>query len=549
MWSIARLLGAALLVLSAPISGLRSHSDTTGRLKVVVLLGDPPALAGGVRVQIKTLALSATTSGFGVAILSGVKPGSYVLTISLIGQCTEQRTVTLTAGGVTNLYLWLCHGEDAVVTPATPSTDLIAAVSVRTSPFVCRRDRILQGSNGVAPMGTNALRPSGIPPCPSMAWVLSPDHAPAFRNTQGDFSWTTSLGDVHLATLPDRRLRVPVRIWLADLPGYDSNERATLASVLRTTVLPNANTLLSKNYSGILLVAGEGGDALPDITDASTIAGADPAATIGKDCDHVNSIKATPSLYLDDRINVYYVAGDEVGYAGFNCFAQGAPNIVFMQAGASYYYTLLHEIGHGLGLTRPDQGHTDNLPGFFGTGDDGTPSLNLMAPHPDAPDYFSVGQVIRMHADDESWLNAPSGASGTVRSRQTPLGAALLVTRCGCPESKGAANCPPLRADIPRSGIMRTTVPSPMACYVKAPACFSLGTGSGSFDTGGFADAALSNPGSGLLEVWSLTPGIVTATLSGSTVQLTRVGNGIGQVRVSAGGSYASVQIPASPCS
>jgi hypothetical protein len=289
----------------------------------------------------------------------------------------------------------------------------------------------------------------------------------------------------------------------------------------------------------------EAGELLPDIIDVATLGVPNAFAIIGKDCDHVIDIKATPALYKSDKLNIYYVGGDEVSYAGFNCHAEGAPNIIYMKAGGSEPHTLLHEIGHALGLSRPNQGHTDNLPGFFGTGADGWPSLNFMAPPAVVPNYFSVGQVIRMHSDDESWVNLPSGGS-TVRARQ--LGGTPQVTRCGCPQSEATGDCPRLVADIARAGIVRTTIPSPMACYVKADACVSLPGGTTSFDVKGFADAALTIPGSGLVQVFSQTPAFVTATLGGATVTVKREGDGTGQLRITICGSSALVDVPTGSC-
>jgi hypothetical protein len=82
-----------------------------------------------------------------------------------------------------------------------------------------------------------------------------------------------------------------------------------------------------------------------------------------------------------------------------------------------------------------------------------------------------------------------------------------------------------------------------MTCYVRAPSCFALDAGTGSFQVEGFADDNFTTTGSGLAKLWNETPAIVTATLSGSTVQVTRQGAGSGQLRVTIGGTHVMVDI------
>src|SRR5262245_25169833 len=103
MRSSAGLLGAALLVVVLT-SGLyrhrtpHSHPAPMGSLRVMVRAGNPPDPLGGIMVRVVDLNIGAMTTASGIAVMSNLSPGSHTVRVVVIGQCTEQRNVTISAG-------------------------------------------------------------------------------------------------------------------------------------------------------------------------------------------------------------------------------------------------------------------------------------------------------------------------------------------------------------------------------------------------------------------------------------------------------------------
>jgi hypothetical protein len=499
----------------------------------------------------------ATTTSLGHAVLSSIPSGNYMVSAKRIGFCVTRHPATVFPNTVTDLVIWMC--DDAVLTLSSPVSDFTAVLDLRSAGTPeCKNDLVSSGSMGGAALHFNALPlDSSTPTCHGAAWILSPDHAPEYSNNPGDFHWTDGTGDVYARVLAASRLRIPVTIWISNLPDA---ERISLRSKLNDYLLPKANGLLQTSFAGLRLTRDEASDGLPEIIDVKTIidpaTGEPPYDKIGNGCDSFASIRATPSIYKSESINVYYVtslSGDTP--RGYDCYEWGAPNIVFMQSNLEDYWTLLHEVGHALGLQRPDWGHTDALPGFYRDSDGN--GLNLMAVYVNTPDYFSAGQAVRMHVSDESWLNTPTGANGTVRSRQAATGITPLVSSCGCPLSLENDDCPRQRIDIVRAG---TTLPEDArawTCHVKTPTCIAMApNSSATFDATFFTDASETNAGNFDGKVHSLTPSLVTATSLGNSATPfqarleSKSTAGSGLVRVYGGGSYAelAVQIGGGTC-
>jgi len=542
MRSSARFPYARVLVPALFLAGCPAPSPTMGALKVTVVQGEAgdPAQAATVRLVGKPIA--ASTNVGGVADLTNLVPGPYTVRVGLIGFCQTDRDVVVTAGVVTDVFIWLCSD---IVAPTNPVADrLLALLDLRIETATgseCENDRLVVGKRTAA-VGGNALALAG---CRGAAWILSPDQAPAFSNVAADFPWTAGAGDSYAPTLPAQRLRVPVTIWISDR-DMDAAARTALRAKLTDALLPKANDLFRENLSGIQLVADEAAEALPEIIDVVTVVdpvtGDHPFAQIGSNCDFVASIRATPVIYKPERFNLYYLNNILDGSAkGYNCVAQGAPNIIFIDADGADYFTLPHELGHGLGLTLPDWGHSEQVPGFW---NDASGALSIMGRGATAATYFSVGQVVRMQVEPSSWLNVSVGGS-SIRSRQTT---APLVTPCGCPESESTDDCPKLRTDIVRTGTQVASAPFPMACYVKAPPCLSVLPGSStSFDAKFYTSPAATTTGYGEASVVSFTP-LMKATLQSespgqATAEVSVAGPGTGEVRMYGGGAFASVVI------
>ena len=536
---------AALLLLSCP-----PPAPGRGTLRVTVLEGDEPGIAvQSAVVKLLGQSVAATTNHLGVATLSGLGAGDYMVSVLRLGFCPTRHPATVLPGAVTEITIWMC--TDAVLTWSSPASDFTALLDVRSEGDpICKNDTVLSGKSGGGVLHFNALKlDSPTPACQGAAWILSPDHAPEYSNNSPDFPWTDGTGDVYARGLSAPRLRIPVTIWISELPDA---ERANLRSKLSDLLLPKANGLLQTSYAGLRLSKDESTDLPPEIIEVKSII--DPSTSqppydkIGSGCENFESIRATPSIYHSEKINVYYVAmlsGDTP--RGYDCYEWGAPNIVFLQSNLEDYWTLLHEIGHALGLQRPDWGHTDALPGFYRDGAGN--GLNLMAVYNNTPDYFSAGQVVRMHYSDESWLNWPTGASGTVRSRQV-TGGTPLVGSCGCPLSAENKDCPKQRIDIVRAGSTLPEDARAWTCDVKTPPCIALAPSSSTtFDATFYTDATETVAGNFDGKVHSLTPSLVTAASMASSsppfgTKLTSAASaGTGIVRVYGGGSYAEVAV------
>ena len=430
---------------------------------------------------------------------------------------------------------------DAVEATNAPGDDLIVMLDIRMKHGVgtkCVNDRLRRGVGGVN-IGTNAL---GLDDCHGGMAILSADHALAYVNDPAHLPWTNEWGDVAQIALADTPLRVPIAFivtgWTQDIDDKVALQLSTAATLLRTS------------YTGLELAGDEAGGAILKAWQATPA----EAARIGNGCANVAAIKADATIYQEGRLNVYVVSpvnGTSGGSAaGESCFAEGAANIVFLDATASLHFTLVHEIGHALGLVRPSWGHTDGLRGFRENAPD--EPLNVMAGTKELDArYLSVSQVVRMTMAEESWLNQPSASSGTtLRQRQVAAGTTPLVVACGCPETVANPDCPALRRDILRPYALQPVSDDVYACAVRVDATVEVGCAKEKTVKAKLVQGARAAVGSGK---WvSLTPEIVGATTSlTSTTEgvLTGRKEGVGTVRVWGDGSSSTMTVKVGPCS
>lgn len=185
-------------------------------------------------------------------------------------------------------------------------------------------------------------------------------------------------------------------------------------------------------------------------------AGAALAAAIGNRCDVITASirkeqpdEARSRYYAgSDTLNVYYVAtvapdcpssdsncyddggSDAAGWLhGISCASddslnRGHPEILFVSGElSSRAETLLHEIGHSLGLIRPQWGHTNDLEDFPER------NGNLMYDGVNTVENITVGQLWRLHYEPTSW--------------QFPRSAESLFKACQ-DNPRDDAPCPPL---------------------------------------------------------------------------------------------------------
>ena len=558
-------------------SGASAHT-AAGTIAVTVLRDCPTVPAHSAQVSLVGTAMFSTTSALGKASFT-VSPGTYQVQARLPGYTSTTATVSVTDGATTNVTLTLgsnpCGTRPPLVSvtpvpglggtrppaesdpgggtppggtrPGGPGdatgTDRVSTggshsfyglvdirIGAATDPAPCENDRVVQGSTGIADLLTNALTliDAGFS-CHGAAWVFAEDQAPWFSNTTALLPWTNSTGDVVTATLPAGRLRVPVTFWLD--PTVNAAQKQ---DDLKNIDLPAAEDFLLSARTGLRLTNSEAADTPPDIVNL-------PLA-IGSDCPDTPNIIAS-TKYRVNHINVYVVGS--LSALGRNCRENGAANVVFMDDNADFV-TLVHEIGHALGLMRPFWGHAQSQPGMHAN--------NFMWKGTGTPIHATLGQIARMHADQQSWLNMPSG-TGTVRTRQPALSLAPSIP-CSCPGNVPTPDCPRMDTDIPRGGAPSSPPLDPPACYLTTVPCLYLSPGATDYVTAfAWADVLGTIPGGGSGMVASLTPSLATAVMTSSALGRVKgmvtagTTTGVARILMSYGGNMVEVPVKiGSPC-
>jgi hypothetical protein len=549
--ALFRQLAAALLCLLSGGDSSHSNLDTV-TVTVLESTGNPVIGASVIAIDNSGNSLvssPALTDASGVVTFTTVQGQTIVELAAGAPGCTSVRLAVIAFPATAELTI---SCGDAIVTGVTD--DVIAFVdyfSAGSGTPACVDDGLMRGV-GRLPFSTNALALGPSPSaCHGAIGVLSKDRAFWFSNDESSMPWTNELGDQVLATLPADRLDVPVKIYLSDVLTAAAEMEA------RNTIdgyITNAEGLLRLNYTGLrlqLITASDGTSI--DVVPSGSVAG------LGTTCETAGQNIAPTSFYDAGRINVFFVPTiGGTSRAGFTCTAWGYPNIIFVTHPA-HPYTLVHEIGHALGLIRPNWGHTGTLTGF--TRDPATQlGYNLMAENSEGDLYLSIGQVAQMNLSTQSWLNLPSASdASTLRSR---AGAATAtVVPCGCPENNATTYCPALSLDVARDGTLQIPPAFPTS-VANCSVAFDLPTIDLLCASGTSADVTArftTGTGAGAEAVWlSLTPTIVSAAAKPADSQLwylsgapdTSIGTvtaqgvaGTGTVRVWADGTYADFTV------
>ena len=544
----ARPLALVVALLPAPIVAC---SAQMGSVTATVLdaTGTP---VGAAQVNVVGTAIGSMTGSTGVAVLRNVPAGVQTVQSRRIGFCVSRQVVTVPAGGNVNVTLGCA---DLVIPTNTSTSQLIGvlgAATDATGSAVCRSDVVLQGTGRLQVQGNATLTDAGGNPCRGTALLLAQDRAPLYANA--GLPWTGTLGDVYPPAMATAKLRVPIRIYISDT-ALSTAEKVALTDRIRTIHLAHAGLVLDDSYAGIELVNSEtaGGD--PQIVDASTA-----EDVLAGGCLNAKAIR-TSAFYSGAHINVYYLETIGGSYAGYSCDTSDAPEIILIDHDQSAPYTLTHEIGHSLGLMRPDWGHSQLYEGFYylssGTGDQ---KLNVMAETSDLPSgarYFSVGQVAWMHLSNTSWLNRPSGStSSTVRSRQPVTGFPIISTSCGCPETGEMLDCARLNVDIERPPAMKqgpVTGYNPPCNVTATVASVSVCKGDSVPAGASFSTAAKAPTNTGSRMWVSLDPSIATVSdasvIPSNTMSGVIVGVEVWTTRVRAyvSGSFAPIDVTVKP--
>ena len=236
------------------------------------------------------------------------------------------------------------------------------------------------------------------------------------------------------ATTPIRVMPVAVRVFLT---GDDLSTRQTTAQGFATDEIDYANTVFSDNRVGIELDPVD-----VKIVPPPTTPGAETNVT---DCTAGDRITAGEDhLPLSEAmLHIYLVDGTGTVDA-FTCAASSArpQPVIYLAAGHSGTI-LVHEISHALGLVLPGAGHTDEIKGFD--------AADVMAGgYADTDDVWrsrlTVGQVLRMNAEEGSWLNSAKDLVGNMLREST---APRLACQCGY-DDPPPGRCLRLSDDIAR---------------------------------------------------------------------------------------------------
>ncbi len=529
----SRVVRSGVWIVLGLVAGCEEPALTVGSLVVTVFIDPPSVMAIGANVTLLATTQAGVTDASGNVTFPLVLPGTYQVRASMIGYCQTEVTATVSAGATTNVTMTIAaapclNGTDWIATGGTEPfyglVDIRTGISTDSDP--CPNDRLVESTSGSADLLTNALSLIDVSiTCHGAAWIFTANHAPWFDNTAATFPWTNSGGDVLTTTLPANRLRVPVTIWISD-PAI--NEPIYRAQV--TDDLSKANGFLLSMRSGLVLTNSAAANTPPDIIHVGGLAdgpGNPTYGLIGFGCDHTPSITSSVA-YRSHHINVYAVeaiVGDG-SPSGRNCVGRGAKNVIFIKRAASHV-TLLHEIGHAIGLYRPSWGHADAIKGMIPD--------NVMWSGASVAGHLTLGQIVRAHADTSSWLNSASSP---------------LQTACHCPGDTATPDCPTITKDIPR-GMPGVGMDDP-ACHVTTDvSCLSLPPlMTGYITARGFTDDVATKDGFGEGSVGSLSPTIATATLfseDGKTVMAEVIaGSSSGtttHVLMSLGGTFVKVKV------
>ncbi len=369
-----------------------------------------------------------------------VTPHGFRATVTVKGNAAPASPgfITIKAGGKTT-----APGVRITVAPATVSgQDVLRAGYVPDqAPSIAIVNGIRSGEGACTLSFTAFVRwlPVGQldRPCAGTdaAWgaaVLARDHGSMFTS----FGWTGNDDEVEGAPLQGALRIIPValRVMVApnELDGASITDVQNEALALGLADLQVANSMLAENRVGVQLA----------ITDTRLVDVTDP--TVVADCKTGDDQTATEDL--DGVLNVYHV--NQMGaLRGFTCEEHETTrkNHVIYLAWEDHPHsteTLVHEVGHALGLMLPGAGHTNMVAGLDGT--------NIMATGPDDRDpagrsRFTVGQAFRLNAESASWLNLAMDPDNPARPIREANAARV---DCQCGKSDPAGRCPRVADDV-----------------------------------------------------------------------------------------------------
>ncbi len=542
------MLGLAVVVSLSAGTAAPETEAALGKIDATVL-NSAGVGVGNVQVLVLEEGVAAVTDASGRALLK-VQPNTHLVTIRRIGCPEATQTVTVTSGATSSVTFTLACFDRIMAD--VPSAALIAVPDFgleETGAAECRDDLLppLTGTGSVIVPGNATLTDVASAPCHVALLLLAADRAPVYRNTAATLPWTGAMSDVVAVALPPTKLKLPVRILVA-VAGLNATERADLTEYIRTSHLSTARSVLDVSFSGVELV-----DDVDPTAEPQIIFDASARDLLDGYCADAAAIRGS-AYYSSGRINIYYLAevlGEDGGEkAGYSCGTSDAPEIIFIDADNQPPFTLVHEVGHALGLSRPDWGHSEEYIGAYRSSDG--LELNVMAAYgvPATQQHLSVGQVAQMHLNAESWLNRPSATDGsTLRERfLTPV--APIISACTCPETASNPDCPALSIDIPREGTLIESTAIKACTVTPDVTAIDVCVGTSVTVDATFSQGPLYTSRGSRLWV-SLSPGIVRVVDASTTYpwndnlkgKFTGVAPGTAIVRAYVDGSFAPITV------
>lgn len=390
-------------------------------------------------VQLRAPTLGGTTSFRLEAIATdasgqSTSPGTLTWTSNPVGATF----VSMGAETIVTLPLSIAPG-DVVRLNATNGTDDGYALVLVTSPPTPANDEVR--AEIVVGDGPTVLLHSG-----AVGSGCSSDLLRAFVGSAPLGNWTSDgacdryEGDVF--SVSRRPILVQPMPWTTEQDVVDASAAEGVIQIPLRVIMgvPVADRAAAKSDLDFQLSLAEGafhdmrvGISLPPslgttVFSPAPVGPTDPDGLTLRKCEEVAGLNST--LLPDPlKLNVYVIkALDNWPFRGYFCM----PNVVLLWRGNALSTTLVHELGHAMGLMAPWWGHVDKVFGFStdnvmfesaGTGSGYAERTRL-----------TLGQAYRMHVDGRSWLKRPPDLSDGPNI-------------CPC-DPYLATKCPPLRTDV-----------------------------------------------------------------------------------------------------
>jgi hypothetical protein len=263
----------------------------------------------------------------------------------------------------------------------------------------------------IQPTSKSAISVGTVDPAYGQVVAFRSDHAPAIQMPE---TWTPHPKTVTL-DYPDLA-DVPLQIWVICADAACGPVTPEMRAALET-FRSNANDLLTEERAGMRISQAGGPTGwISDETQNTALAVYHDF--LRAQCSDLNTVVTMIGKKKTDAVNMYLVRTvDSAPSNGYRCPVQN----LAVDGSSTYWTTKLHEVGHTMSLLDAKIGEK--------------PDENVMYSMPSDPatrQYFSEGQIFRMHFDVDSSLNMVFG-----------LRAPAVQRDCGRTNADAEAATPP----------------------------------------------------------------------------------------------------------